>query len=49
MAWLQFIYCALNLPVLLLRVIAYDDIVMGYCILNSNTDKLKAFVNLRVE
>ena len=38
----------LNLPVLLLGVVAFDDIVMGDYILNSNTDELKTAVNHRV-
>ena len=49
MAWLQLIDSALNLPVLLLIVIAFDDIVAGNCILNSIADKLKAAMNHRVE
>ena len=39
-----YLVCTLNLPILLLRVIAFDDIVMGDCILNSNTNELKARV-----
>ena len=49
MAWLQLIYSALNLPVLRLIVIAFDDIVASNCILNSIADKLKAAMNHRVE
>ena len=41
MAWLQFILCTLNLLVLLLRISLFD-VVMSSCILDCNTNTLKA-------
>ena len=48
MAWLQFICVHYTLHSYFWEL-AFDDIMTGNCILNSNADELKAAVNHRVE